>query len=279
MLKKFEDPKLDSAFYLTDSSDAAQVMKKSGSHLKLLWNRSEGVLNLLVDQSTVQLKSQQVMCCTYLQEVILPTDLEDIVVLSFNRSFYCIHTQDVEVSCNGLLFFGSDYAPVITLDPGEAERLGTLIGVLQDEFDTIDRNQEEMLRILLKRFIIRCTRIARMQLSKTYVPDQQMDIIRQFNVLVEEHFRTLRQVGDYADLLHRSPKTITNVFSMHSDKSPLQVIHDRVILEAKRQLLYTDKSSKQIAHELGFDDPSQFSRFFKKLVSETTQEFREKNQV
>jgi len=58
MLKKFEDPKLDSAFYLTDSSDAAQVMKKSGSHLKLLWNRSEGVLNLLVDQSTVQLKSQ-----------------------------------------------------------------------------------------------------------------------------------------------------------------------------------------------------------------------------
>jgi hypothetical protein len=72
-----------------------------------------------------------------------------------------------------------------------------------------------MLRLLLKRFIIRCTRVARKQLIKGSVPEARIDIIRQFNVLVEEHFKSLKQVADYAALMNRSPKTITNVFSQH----------------------------------------------------------------
>lgn len=100
-----------------------------------------------------------------------------------------------------------------------------------------------------------------------------------FNVLVEEHFKTHRQVADYAGRMNRSPKTITNIFSLHSDKSPLQIIHERLILEAKRLLLYTDKSSKEIAAELGFDDPSQFSKFFKKYTNIPAQQFREENHL
>lgn len=277
MFKKFEDSKIDSAFYFADSADAPTAIESSGSHLKFIWNRSNKAQSLFVDNRLVKLDHQHILCCTYLQDLSLVSDLEDIVVLSFNRPFYCVHTHDEETSCNGLLFFGSDYTPIIALDPNEQERLCTLINVLQEEFDTIDRNQEEMLRILLKRFIIRCTRIARSQLSKTHLPDRQMDIVRHFNVLVEKHYRTHRQVADYSNMLNRSAKTINNVFAMHSDKSPLQLIHERVILEAKRLLLYTDKSVKEIALELGFEDPSQFSRFFRKHVLNTALEFREKN--
>jgi AraC-like DNA-binding protein len=208
-----------------------------------------------------------------------PTDpsIQKIIVLSFNRAFYCIHTNDAEVSCNGLLFFGSNYTPVISLDENEKARLHTLIDVLNEEFIIRDQNQDEMLRILLKRFIIRCTRLARIQMSKSDIHEGQIDIIREFNILVEEHFKRLKKVSDYADLMHRSPKTLTNVFRLQSETSPLQIIHDRIALEARRLLLFTDKPVKEIAIDLGFEDPALFSRFFKNQTGLSTQEFKEQN--
>ncbi|WP_340103752.1 helix-turn-helix domain-containing protein [Rhodohalobacter sp. 8-1] len=86
-------------------------------------------------------------------------------------------------------------------------------------------------------------------------------------------------MADYADLLFKSPKTIANVFSKNSEYTPLEVIHNRVILVAKRMLLYTDKSSKQIGLELGYDDPAQFSKLFKKQTGTTTTEFKNNKAV
>jgi len=66
-----------------------------------------------------------------------------------------------------LFFFGSNIYPVLYLDDEETDRLRTLFEVLNEEFTIHDSNQEEMLRILLKRFIIRCTRMAKKQLLKS----------------------------------------------------------------------------------------------------------------
>lgn len=278
MIKKFENSEVDAGFFLADANDFDKLLLLAENHLKFIWNTGKTHLELKVDDRIVILKPQHVLCSTYLQKINLVKKISpsDVSLLTFNKAFYCIHTNDAEVSCNGLLFFGSNYTPVIKLDEEEAKRFHTLIEVLKDEFDTIDRNQEEMLRILLKRFIIRSTRLARKQLVKQDVPDIQLDIVRRFTVLVEEHFRTLKHVADYANMMHRSPKTITNVFALQSEKNPLQIIHDRIILEAKRLLLYTQKSSKEIALELGFDEPAQFSRFYKKHVGLTPQDFKEK---
>jgi hypothetical protein len=65
-----------------------------------------------------------------------PARKQSCSCLSFNKAFYCIHTNDAEVSCNGLLFFGSDFTPVIQIDTHEQQRLDTLAGVLEEEFDT-----------------------------------------------------------------------------------------------------------------------------------------------
>lgn len=281
MLKKYEDHKIGASIYLADASDFENTLFVAQNHLKLIWNKGAAPMELLIDDIPVLLTPNQVLCSTYLQGI---TPLQnsarfDVTVLTFNRAFYCIHNNDAEVSCNGLLFFGSDYTPVITLDGKEEKKFWALITVLEDEFDTIDHNQEEMLRILLKQVIIRCTRLARKQIITNDVPDNQLDIIRMFNVLVEEHFRKYKQVSVYADMMHRSPKTITNVFSIQGAKNPLQIIHDRVLLEAKRLLLYTDKSSKEIALELGFEDPSQFSRFYKKHAGLTVQDFKGQNRT
>jgi AraC-like DNA-binding protein len=277
-LKQHTNPATGSDYLLADETDFHRALKLSQNHLKFIWNRDASPLDILVDGSVVTLFPNHILCSTYVQNVQCESAIDKkVLLMSFNKAFYCIHTNDAEVSCNGLLFFGSDFTPVIQIDNHERQRLDTLAGVLDEEFDTIDGNQEEMLRLLLKRFIIRCTRVARKQLIKGSVPEARIDIIRQFNVLVEEHFKSMKQITDYAALMNRSPKTITNVFSQHSVKSPLQVIHDRIILEARRMLIFTDKTAKEIAYELGFEDPSQFSRFFKKNTGLSIQQFREKH--
>ena len=160
-----------------------------------------------------------------------------------------------------------------------AQRIGTevdgdVVGLLDREFTVSDNLQEEMLRILLKRFIIQSTRIARQRLNITQEKEYSFEIIRQYYNLVDEHFRTKKQVQDYADLLHKSPKTLSNIFSSCKLPSPLRVIHERVEAEAKRLLLYSNKSSKEIADILGFEDQSSFSRFFKNMTGESPVQYR-----
>ena len=136
-----------------------------------------------------------------------------------------------------------------------------------------------MLQMLLKRLIIMCTRLAKEQLILKSLDNDQIDIIRKFNVLVDTHFRTKRKVTDYADLLFKSPKTLSNLFAKYNQKSPQQIILERLVLEAKRLMQFTDKQNQEIAFELGFNDSAHFSSFFKKMTGVTPTVYRESMSV
>ncbi|MFO8029597.1 MAG: AraC family transcriptional regulator [Cyclonatronaceae bacterium] len=271
-IQEFRNHKINARFAIARGFPKDFI--SSGSYLMFMWNDGDSAVTLGIDDRQIILKPGNVTCTTYLHEVQIDNSEPHLKTLFFNREFYCVHTYDSEVSCNGLLFFGSDTAPVMQLDGEEIRRLRTLFSVLEEEFAVTDANQEEMLRILLKRFIIRCTRLAKKQILKRADEQSDIDLVRNFNVLVEEHFRTRKTVGEYAELMFKSPKTITNVFSKYSKDSPLQVIHKRIIMETKRMLLYTDKPAKEIGYELGYSDPAQFSKLFRKYAGMTTTEFR-----
>ena len=92
--------------------------------------------------------------------------------------------------------------------------------------------------------------------------EKTFDIIRQYYVLVDRHFKEKKQVQDYADILCRSPKTLSNLFSTCGLPSPLRVIHDRIEAEAMRLLLYTRKSAKKSAPFWASEDLSRVQPFF-----------------
>ncbi len=277
MIYQYFSKTLAASFLLADREGLDEAFEKADRHLKFLWNRSEKALPISVDGMPETLMPNQIICFTYNQNIHFLDKGSDFIMLFFNKEFYCIHTFDQEVSCNGLLFFGSDYTPVLQLDDHAIVSLGTLVKVLQQEFKIKDNNQEEMLRILLKRFIISCTRLARIQLLNYSPVKEEVDLVRQFNALVEEHFKSKKSVIEYAALLHKSPKTLGNIFAKVSKKSPLQVIHERLATEAKRLLIYTDNPIKAIGYELGYQDYAQFSKFFKKTTGVNPQEFRVQN--
>lgn len=274
MLKSFHNSRVEARFILCENELRIPPIDKSGKYLRIIWNKSAKPMEFLVDGKPVMLLQNQLICLTYLQHISISETGAEFTAILFNREFYCIHTDDKEVSCNGLLFFGSDVTPLISLDENEIATLNYLLDTLKVEFDTVDVNQEEMLRILLKRLIIRCTRVARKQWFHHTPSSVDVDTIRQFIIHVEENYKTLHKVSDYAAIMNKSPKTITNMFSLFFDKTPLQIIHERIILEAKRQLLYTDKSLKQISYETGFEDPAQFSKLFKNVAGKSAIDFK-----
>jgi AraC-like DNA-binding protein len=199
---------------------------------------------------------------------------EDIFAWQFNREFYCILNHDAEVGCVGFLFFGPSPIMFIDLQQEHLDKLYRLIDLFEEEFQSEEDIKGEMLRMLLVRLIIKLTRLAKKQYVKSEVIDDRFHLIRQYNLLVEIHFRKERQVQFYAGQLNKSPKTISNFFSLYFKKTPLQVIHERIITEAKRLFYYTDKSVKEIADELGFDDAGHFSKFFKNITSLNPSDFK-----
>ncbi len=95
-----------------------------------------------------------------------------------------------------------------------------------------------------------------------------------FMQLVEQHFADHWPVARYADQLGITPPHLNTICRKLNHQSALEIIHQRLLLEAKRSLIYTGRSIAEIAYQLGFSDPSHFTRFFKNKCGDNPKAFR-----
>lgn len=200
---------------------------------------------------------------------------QQVTVWQYTRDFYCIIEGYHEISCIGLLFFGFNGPLFLKLDDHHREKLRILQQMFIEELNITDKIQTDMLQILLKSLIVITTRLAKEQYIHTKVhDDDKFDIIRQFNILVERHYKKEHQVQYYASLLNKSPKTLANIFAQYNYRSPSLIIQDQIIIEAKRLFYYSKKSAKEVAHDLGYTDAANFSRVFKNSTNQSPSDFR-----
>jgi AraC family transcriptional activator of pobA len=247
--------------------------KPEGSSLTILWFRTDHN-EFIIDGKEYSFSKNQIVFLTEFHQVTT-CKKGKTNYLRFNRSFYCVIDHDTEVSCKGVLFFGSSQLPIIQIPNQEIEHFETLWKMFTIEMNSRDNLQFAMLQMMLKRYLILCTRLYKAK-QKFPLEKKESDIVREFNFLVEQHFKTKHTVAQYADLLNKSPKTISNTFSKIDSKSPLKYIQERIMLEARRQLYYTNKSIKEIAYEIGYEDIQAFSRFFKVQEGISPKEYKEK---
>ena len=107
------------------------------------------------------------------------------------------------------------------------------------------------------------------------MPIQKMESdFYHFQKLVDKHFKEVQSVGFYINKLAISDKKLASLSKKHVGMSPLQVIHRRILLEAKRQLVFGELPHKEIAYNLGFDSPASFSAFIKKKTGLTASEIQ-----
>ena len=196
-------------------------------------------------------------------------DLEELCTefgyfIYYNRDFYCIQVNDNEVACDGLLFNNINNMPMTAVPEDEAPSFLDIFRHIEAEFSVDDVSQEEMLRIYLKQLLIKATRLWKRQHLHGILTTDQSDpaSFRTFTQLVEAHYKEKHTVADYADLMLVAPKTLAHRFKKMNLPQPNDIIKNRIILEAKRLLVYTSRTAKEIAYDLGYDDPAYFSRMF-----------------
>lgn len=240
--------------------------------LTLLWFVSDDN-KLTIDGVETSFQKNQIVFLTEFHKIEV-NSVSNVKMVKFNRPFYCVLDHDIEVGCKGVLFFGASQLPVIKIPINEIERFETLWKMFAIEMTSNDDLKIDMLQMMLKRYLIMCTRIFK---SQSNYPDEKIesDIVREFNFLVEQHFKTKFSVADYAEILNKSPKTISNLFSKIGTKTALRYIQERRSLEAKRLLQYSERQIQEIAYEIGFEDVQAFSRFFKNLEGISPSNYRE----
>ncbi|CAM1338950.1 helix-turn-helix domain-containing protein [Tenacibaculum aestuarii] len=203
---------------------------------------------------------------------VVSEKMKEIYQLSFTRDFYCLQAHDTEVACNGVLFNNVYETPFVFPSENEAEKLNFILLSLIEEFELEETAQHDMLQSLLKQFIVYSVR---MKEEKDVVKENtETKLFKEFSLLVELNFTKLHSVTDYANRLGLSPKSLTKHFKNIGTQTPSDFIKNRIITEAKRLLLYTNKAIKHIAFELGFNDPAYFSRFFTKATGSSPKEFK-----
>ena len=256
-----------------DSLNASIGNVKDDACKLVIWFQGTGC-ELLIDTMPYTFKKDDVIFLTQFHMVEAKSRCR-VKLLRFNRPFFCISDHDSEAGCRGVLFFGSSDVPTIHLEDDEAARFKDIWKLFEDELHSRDSLQLDMLQALLKNMLIVATRIYKMQSNYKEFDQASMDVIRSFNYLVEKHFREKHTVAEYAALLFKSPKTLSNIFSRLGNKTPSQFIYDRIMTEARRTLRYTDKAVGEIGYHLGFTDVQAFSRFFTNNEGVSPTQFRE----
>ena len=267
---------LQGSLIVTDDFHSSDSLLRNKDFYKFIWVR-EGSIDIEIDHVGIHLEKNQVIPLSNMHHITFSRIEGKYVAILFNSNFYCIFKSDNEVSCNGFLFTGYSNPMRMPLSVSQSETLERIITDIDREYLENDSLKEEMLRLHLQRFIIICTRIARDQFSIEPENETTFYLFRQFFTLVDRHYKEKKKVKEYADILNRSPKTLTNLFALNNLPSPLHIIHERILAEAKRLLLYSTKNAKEISDILGFDDMASFSRFFRRASGKSITEFRNEN--
>jgi AraC family transcriptional regulator, transcriptional activator of pobA len=259
------------------SKDVKLFSDKLEYNLVILWNTNKPN-TIGVDGIDYELKPYEIMLLTEFHKIDI-SRIEALRCIKFNRQFYCVHNFNEKIGCRGILFFWASQIPIISLDEENINRFEILWTVFEGEISQKYDLQGDMLLILLKRFLILTTRIYKDKYKMEDIEDSKIDVLRNYFYLVEIHFKSKHSVAEYAELLNRPAKSITNLFSNHYKKSPLKVIQERIFIEAKRYLSFSEKSIKEIAFELGYNDMQSFSRFFKSMEGVSPKEYRQSNNM
>ena len=198
------------------------------------------------------------------------------VIIHFNESFLMDNENDIDIFLKYNIFNDFESDPVFTIPTVAIENFTLLVSNLKKEISTPDKfAHKDFLKHLLKLFLISIQRLGKRNNYKNPSFNNQKNITQlKFRQALELNFKNIHTVKEYAYLLNISTKTLTNHITEIALKTPLEIINDRIILEAKRLLSHSSLNINEIGFQLGYEDPSYFVKFFKRQTKKSPSDFR-----
>lgn len=159
-------------------------------------------------------------------------------------------------------------------EEGGAERVASLLGHLMAEFRWPQLGRAVMVEGLVRGVLLLVARQHALVAHATRSERLRAELFSRFRALVEEHVGDHWPVPRYADALGLTENRLNRLCRTLAGKSAFDLVQDRLLLEARRRLIYIEAPVAVLAYELGFQDPAYFSRFFKKQTGMTPAAFR-----
>ena len=201
-------------------------------------------------------------------------------ILHFNANFLSDESSSESAFLKYNMFNAFDAEPFCRLSDDAADKLDLIIRNLHDETSNKDSfAHRDYLKCLVHLFLIEARRAGHWNAGNLLCMNHSASrIFIRFRQMLECNYKSMHTVKEYAAALNISSKTLTNCVAESARSTPLKLINDRIVLEAKRQLFYSDIKVKELAYRLGFEDPSYFVKFFKRQSGFLPAEFRDKSQ-
>ena len=199
------------------------------------------------------------------------------IAIQFHSDFYCIHRNPAETNCDTVLFNNIYQTPFFSVNKEMDEKFDFIIEQLKSEFSGNDHQKYKLLVPILKVFLGNASRIKlKTHTEKPKFTDSKTPfILRNLKNEIEANFKEKHSANDYAELLNISSNALAKLVKSHFDKTLTELITERILIEAKRELYMTSKPIKEIAWSLGYEDEYYFSRWFKTNTDISPQMYRD----
>ncbi|GAB2521528.1 helix-turn-helix domain-containing protein [Spirosoma aerophilum] len=195
-------------------------------------------------------------------------------LLMFTDTFFVQNPEDTHFLRKTILFHDLLDVPVVQLDQTKTD-LTVVLTQLRDELaGPDDAVHGPILKHLLVTLLLLADRERRAQGFSEINKGPALDYTMAFSTLLENQFKHLRSVNQYAAQMGLTERRLQQATATAVGKTPKQLIDQRLVLEAKRLLVYTNLSIKEIGFGLGFDEPTNFTRFFRQQIGQTPADFR-----
>ncbi len=265
----------EAAFEIFSFADTTRFKTLQRNNYYSIILLQEGSAELMVDFQNYTIKEQTMICLSPYQPYKINA-LQNVkgVLLNFHSDFFCTYRHQNEIATEGALFHNIYQPPFFNIT--EMEALTTLMHQMKTEMEKEQVGQHELLVSYLKICLITALRMkSTHEPVYTTVLNSKVQIIQKLIEHIETHYRTKHSASDYADMLHISAKALSAIVKKHFNKTLSDLIAQRIITEAKRELYLTSKKIKEVAHLLGYPNEYYFSRFFKKQTSISPQIYRD----
>jgi AraC family transcriptional regulator, transcriptional activator of pobA len=199
-------------------------------------------------------------------------------VLIFTDDFFCSTEGDAKFLRGATLF--NDISGRLDFKPGAPifKKFKNIYDAIHEELGSApDQVKHGLLKNMVHNVLLLIEREKGQQNLTGNKKPVELNLTILFKDLLEKNFLGLKKVHEYATRLNISEKRLGQSTAKVLGKSPKEMIDERVLLEAKRLLIHANVSVKEIGFQLGFEEPTNFIKYFRKHTSNTPAEFRERH--
>lgn len=198
-------------------------------------------------------------------------------VLSLNDAYLSgVESENIDTNLSSIIW---QPQAVEFKDNYQLDRFKTYMDLLNHELNYNELGQGLAVKQLVQLILLSVMRQQKLQEMNTEKTSRESHVLLKFRALIENHYNQHLPVTFYAEQLFISTSKLNRLCQYLLNDSPKAIIHQRLIIESKRRLIYTRQSVEEISAMLGFTDTAYFCRFFKKMTELTPSVFREKGNM